>query len=242
MQSLRLPLIAATAICLTVTLAACGGGSKSANSSTSSASTTTTSSSTSAKAAAPAGKLQPRNLDSTGAGAANYTIADYIRDQHLTETPMHQGDPGAPQIDVPLPDGWQSAESDTPDYAYGAIVYKNPDASPSDYTPNIIALLSKLDGPADPQKLLDLAGGEMKNLPGFVAAGDGPATVSGFPAYRIAGEYDLNGGKAASGQETVVIQNANGLFVLQMNATSDESQSKALFDALESIDRTITIS
>ena len=66
-------------------------------------------------------------------------------------------------------------------------------------------------------------------------------TVSGFPAYRIAGEYDMQGGKAASGQETVVIPTQQGLFVLQLNATSDESQSQPLFDAMESIDKTITI-
>ena len=244
MQMQRRHMVAAfTAVCLAATLSACGGGSKD----NASATTTHTSSSsasataTSTKAAAPTGKLQPRGLDTAGAGAANPTIADYIRDQHITETPVHEGDPGAPQINIELPDGWESAGADTPDYAYGALVYTGPEAQGANYTPNIIALLSKLDGPADPDKLLQLAGGEMKNLPGFVAAGDETATVSGFPAYRIAGEYDLQGIKAASGQETVVIQGPGGLYVLQMNATSNEDQSKPLFDALEAIDKSINI-
>ena len=59
-------------------------------------------------------------------------LADFIRDQHITETPVHKGDPGAPQIDVQLPDGWQSAGDDTPDYAYGALVYAGPEAQGAD--------------------------------------------------------------------------------------------------------------
>jgi hypothetical protein len=231
-----------TAVCLTATLSACGGSKDNASSTTTHSSASSTSASASStKAAPPSGKLQPRNLDTAGSAAANPTIADYIRDQHITETPMHQGDPGAPKIEIDLPDGWQTAGADTPDYAYGALVYTGPEAQGANYTPNIIALLSKLDGPADPNKLLQLAGGEMKNLPGFVPAGDETATVSGFPAYRIAGEYDLQGIKAASGQETVVIQGPSGLYVLQMNATSNEDQSKPLFDALEAIDKSINI-
>lgn len=50
-------------------------------------STTTTSATTSAQAAGP-----------------NYTIADYIRDNHIQETPVHHGDPGSPTIDLPVPD------------------------------------------------------------------------------------------------------------------------------------------
>jgi hypothetical protein len=142
---------------------------------------------------------------------------------------------------VQVPDGWDSARDKTPDYAYGAIVYSGPEAQGADYTPNIIAVFSKLDGPVDPDKLLQLAGGEMKNLPGFTPAGEETATVSGFPAYRIAGEYDLQGIKAASGQETIIINGQQGLYVLQLNATSNEAQAKPLFDALETIDKTISI-
>jgi hypothetical protein len=236
MRSRRV-LAAFTSVCLAATLAACGGATKN----TAATSTTGSSTATTTKAAAPSAKLQPRNLDSAGA-TANPTIADYIKDQHISETAIHKGDPGAPQIDVQLPDGWQSAsEDDTPDYAYGALVYTGPEAQGANYTPNIIALLSKLDGPVDQATLLQLAGGEMKNLPGFIPAGEESATVSGFQAYRIAGEYDLQGTKAASGQETIVIPAQQGLYVLQLNATSNEDQSKALFDALEAIDKSITI-
>ena len=244
-MQMRKPVLAAfTSVCLAATLAACGGAAKnnattSSSTPTSAAATSTKAAAPSTKASAPSGKLQPRDLQS--ASAAYPTIADYIRDQHTTETPIHHGDPGAPQIGIQMPDGWQTAGDDTPDYAYGALVYTGPEAQGADYTPNIIALLSKLDGPVDQDKLLQLAGGEMKNLPGFVPAGEETATVSGFPAYRIAGEYDLQGAKAASGQETVVIPAQQGLYVLQLNATSNESQSKALFDALETIDKTITI-
>src|SRR2546429_9119149 len=116
MQMRRGPLIAAfTAVCLSATLAACGGAAKD-NASTShspSSSSSSSASPSSTKATAPAGKLQPRNLEAADGTAANPTIADYIRDQHIAETPIHKGDPGAPQIDLPLPDGWQVAGDDT---------------------------------------------------------------------------------------------------------------------------------
>ncbi len=231
-----------TAVCLSATLGACGGSEKNKSSTSSSTASTSTTTSSSTNAAAPSTKLQPRKLRDSATAGTNPTIADYIRDQHITETQIHRADPGAPRIEIQFPDGWQSAGDNTPDYAYGAIVYSGAGANDSSYTPNIIALVSKLDGPVDPDKLLQLAGGEMKNLPGFVPAGEETATVSGFPAYRIAGEYDMQGVKAASGQETVVFKGSDGLYVLQMNGTSDERQSQALFDALEAIDKSITIS
>jgi Probable lipoprotein LpqN len=238
----RRPMVAAfTVVCLSAMLAACGSQAKEHASTATQSATSSSASSPTTKADAGPNKLQARDLKSAATAATNPTIADYIRDQHITETQIHNGDPDTPQIDVPVPDGWQTAGDKTPDFAYGAIVYTGPDAQGADYTPNIIAVLSKLEGPVDPDKLLQVAGGEMKNLPGFVPAGDETATVSGFPAYRIAGEYDLQGNKAASGQETILISGQSGLYVLQLNATSNENQSKALFDALEAIDKTIKI-
>lgn len=243
MNTHRHPVAAAMAvIMMTAALAACGNGSKSAPATTSSSATHSAASSSSAPApsATSPSKLAPRNLQSES-GTGNYTIADYIKDNHITETPVHQGDPGAPQVDVTFPDGWQSAGPDTPDYAYGALVYTGPEAQGANYTPNIIALLSKLDGPVDAQKLLSFAGGEMKNLPGFVPVGDETGTVSGFTAYRIAGSYDLEGIKAASGQESVVIPAPEGMYILQLNGTSNQDQSDALFTALGAIDKTLKI-
>jgi hypothetical protein len=230
-----------TVVFLSATLAACGGQAKDHASTATKSATSSSASSTTKKADASPNKLQARDLKSAATATTNPTIADYIRDQNITETQIHKGDPGTPQIEVQVPDGWDSAGDKTPDYAYGAIVYSGPEAQGADYTPNIIAVFSKLDGPVDPDKLLQLAGGEMKNLPGFTPAGEETATVSGFPAYRIAGEYDLQGIKAASGQETIIINGQQGLYVLQLNATSNEAQAKPLFDALETIDKTISI-
>ncbi len=242
MQMQRRPMVAAfTVVFLSAMLAGCGSQNKDHASTATKSATSSSASPTAKKADASPNKLQARDLKSAASAATNPTIADYIHDQNITETQIHKDDTGAPQINVQVPDGGDSAGDKTPDYAYGAIVYSGPEAQGADYTPNIIAVLSKLDGPVDPDKLLALAGGEMKNLPGFVPAGDETATVSGFPAYRIAGEYDLQGIKAASGQETIVINGQQGLYVLQLNATSNDAQAKVLFDALETIDKTISI-
>lgn len=43
---------------------------------------------------------------------AKYTIADYVKDNHFTETPIHHGDPG-PNVDLPVPAGWQLNQNAT---------------------------------------------------------------------------------------------------------------------------------
>lgn len=149
-------------------------------------STTTTSATTSAQAAGP-----------------NYTIADYIRDNHIQETPVHHGDPGSPTIDLPVPDDWRllPESSRAP---YGGIVYTQP-ADPND-PPTIVAILSKLTGDIDPAKVLQFAPGELKNLPGFQGSGDGSAaTLGGFSAWQLGGSYSKNGKLRTVAQKTVVI-------------------------------------
>ncbi|WP_207843365.1 LpqN/LpqT family lipoprotein [Williamsia soli] len=37
------------------------------------------------------------------------TIADHIRDNNVKETPIKMGDPDAPTIDLPIPEGWSPA-------------------------------------------------------------------------------------------------------------------------------------
>ncbi|RMI35559.1 LpqN/LpqT family lipoprotein [Nocardia stercoris] len=185
-------------------------------------------------------KLAPPSMpDSSG---PNYTIADYIRDQHITEIPVHNGDAGVPSVRLPMPAGWQDAGPDTPDYATDAITYTGPEAQNSNYTPNIVLLMSQLQGQVDPQQIIGNAGGEMKNLPGFSEIGQGAVTqVSGYPAYRIAGTYDLEGLPAVTAQETIVIPGAGGLYVMQLNATGNENQADVLQAAIHTIDDQIRI-
>jgi len=183
---------------------------------------------------------EPRSLRS-GPGSPNHTIADYVSDERITETPIHRGDPGAPQIDVVFPGDWTVASQQIPDYAYGALLYTGSEAQNLSYPPNIVAVLTKLDGTVDPAKLLEYAGGELKNLPAFVPAFDESATVSGHPAYRIGGGYDFESVRAAAAQETVVIEGAGGLYVLQLNGTSDEREAELLYDGLGAIVESVDI-
>ena len=93
------------------------------------------------------------------------------QENNIQEAPVKRGDPGSPTIDLPVPDGWEPAGENTPDWAYGAIVYTGPEAA--EYTPSIVALVSKLSGNVDPQKIIDLAPGELKNLSGLKAMNEG---------------------------------------------------------------------
>ncbi|MFN3004667.1 LpqN/LpqT family lipoprotein [Mycolicibacterium wolinskyi] len=157
--------------------------------------------------------------------SGNETIADYIAKSNLQETTVSRGTPGAPTIDLPVPDGWtpipEGAEG-----LYGGIVAKAP-TDPND-PPKIIATLVKLTGDADPYKLLSVAPGEVRNLPGY-KGGDGQvSTLSGYPASRLGGSYTKNGVTRMIAQNTVVIENASGFYVLQLNAEGPEADADAL--------------
>jgi hypothetical protein len=224
--SSRAGVIAIAAVALGLGLVGCGADSKTEPA----AKETTSTSTTTSQAAPPPG--QP--------AAANYTIADYIRDNDIVETPVKRGAPGSPAINLPFPPGWQDAGQQTPDWAYGAMVSTDPEFSQN--PPSIIALLSKLTGNVDPAKILEFAPGEIKNLPEYQGADAGkPSQLGGFDATQIGGMYTKDGARRAIAQKTVVIPGKDGLYVLQLNADGTEDQMGALMDATSAIDEQTTI-
>jgi len=215
---------------LAVAILVAGCGSKpSSNTASSKTSTATTTTATSTPAAQP--KVAPR----TAVPGPNPTIADYIKQNGITETPVHRGDPGAPTIDLPIPDGWADAGHDTPADAYWAIVDTGPEAAA--YTPSIVVTVFKLTGNVDQQKILDLAGGELKNLPEFRPMGDGSSTtLSDFPGYQIGGTWSDNGKSKAAAQKTVAVPAGDGINLLRLNADCLEDQIDKAMPATITID------
>lgn len=215
------------------------GGSATAESSTesTSASATTTES---ASATSTKNTLAPVTTTDAPAGP-NYTIADYIADEGIVETPVFPGDPGAPEIVLPFPEGWEDAGDQTPEWAYGAIIYTGPESA--EYTPSMIAIVSKLDGNVDQQKLIDYAPGEVQNLPGYTPVGEGTtSTLAGFPAYQISGTYTGEDGvELVSAQKTAVIPGADGLYILQINVDGTPDQIDLLASATQTVDDDTTI-
>ena len=90
-------------------------------------------------------------------------IREYIDSNGIKETVIRRGEPG-PEIDLPVPAGWE-IKNDVKAAPYGAIVYTKP-AIPTN-PPRILAILSKLTGDVDPQKILELAPGELQQTPGW---------------------------------------------------------------------------
>ena len=223
---------AAVAAVLAVVLSGCGSDTKTAPSTSASASKTTSATTSATAAPSSKPKVSPRQQDSSG---PNPTIASYIQQNNIQETPIKMGDPGAPTIDLPVPDGWEPAGEDTPDWAYGAIVYTGPEGA--EYTPSIVALVSKLTGNVDPQKIIDLAPGELQNLPGFKASNVGEASTLGqYPAFQLGGTWTQDGQTKIVAQKTVVIPGNDGLYVLQLNADGLDDQSAIVGAATNVID------
>ncbi len=217
---------ASITMALVLTLVGCGSDNKSGSktSTTTSTSTSTTTSTTKASSPAPA-------------AGAKYTIADYVKDNHITETPVHHGDPG-PNVDLPVPAGWQINQN--AGTSYGGIVLSQP-ANPAD-PPTISALLSKFTGDVDPAKILQYAPGEVQNLPGYQGNGNGTAsTLGGYQAWQLGGTYQRDGQTRAVAQKTVVIPSQGAVYVLQLNADSLQSEQGPLMDATNVIDDQTTI-
>jgi hypothetical protein len=223
---------AAIAATLAIVLSGCGSGTKTQPSTSTSASNSTSASTSANAAPSTKPKVAPRDQTATG---PNPTIASYIQENKIQETPVKMGDAGAPTIDLPVPDGWETAGSDTPDWAYGAVVYKGPEAA--EYTPSIVALVSKLTGNVDPQKIIDLAPGELQNLPGWKPMNEGETSTLGqYPAYQLGGTWTQDGKTKIVAQKTVVIPGSDGLYVLQLNADGLEDQGEIVSNATNVID------
>lgn len=228
--------VAAIATTLALILSGCGSDTKTTEGSAKTSAETESSETSTSKSASATTKpkVAPRDEVTDGSGP-NETIASYIQANDIQETPIKRGDPGSPTIDLPFPDGWEDAGSDTPEWAYGAIVYTGPEAA--EYTPSIVALVSKLTGNVDPQQIIDLAGGELQNLPDYEGWNDGAVSTLGeFPAFQLGGTWVQDGVTKIVAQKTVVIPGADGLYVLQLNADGLEDQADIVSAATDVID------
>jgi hypothetical protein len=218
-----------SAVALSLALVGCGSDTKSESSSSGSSSTTSASAAatTSGNIALPSDKP---NLE-----GANETLNDYIVKNKIAETPFKPNDPGTPNYDFPFPPDWHNAGDQTPEWAYGAIVYDKP-LNPSD-PPTIIAIASKLVGNVDPAKVLEYAPGAIKNLPEYKSIIEpNMSKLGGFDAIQSAGTFVENGVTRAVAQKTVVVPGKDALFVLQLNAVALEGQEDVVIDAAKVID------
>jgi hypothetical protein len=145
------------------------------------------------------------------------TIAEYITDAKITQTPVKRGDPGAPAIELPVPPGWADVSNRAPEGAYQAFALADPAVAAD--PPTLIAYVAKLSGPVDAAKILEYAPAEIQKLPGYEGPTAGsPTKVGGFDSTQIGGAYTRDGIKRAVGQMTTVIPAQDGLYVLQLNA------------------------
>jgi hypothetical protein len=227
--------VAVAIVALGIGAVGCGSNSTPSNTTSSTASTATTAAPTST--AKPQSKVAPR----TTVPGPNPTIDSYIQQNGITQTPVHRGDPGAPTINFPIPDGWADAGADTPPTAIWAVVDNGPEAAK--YTPSIVATMTKLSGgDLDPQKLLDLAPGELKNLPGFQPKGEGSEdALADFPANEFGGTWTQDGQTKAVAQKTVVITKGDDVYLLRLNIDCLADQMDQVIPATSTIDDKTTI-
>jgi len=222
-------------IALAVVLSGCGSDTKPTAESTSKSAMSTESikSSTSTK------PKVTRTSEAPVAGP-NPTIATYIQENGIVETGVKIGDPVAPPVNLPVPPGWEIvAPEEQPEWAYGAIVNTEPEWS--DDQPNVIAIMSKLEGDVDADRVLALAPGELKNLPAYDGGEGEPSTLAEYPATVLGGTYTRDGATRFIAQKTVLIPAPDGLYVLQLNVDGPEDARDVLNAVTDAIDNETTI-
>jgi len=162
-------------------------------------------------------------------------LHQYIVDNKIAEFPVEKDQPGTPKVEFPLPSGWNPAGDMTPDWAYGAIYYGDK-IKPLDDATFMYAIASKLTGNVDPQKILDLAPGQLNELPGFKPS-EPPSRdkFAGFDAVNYVGTYVVDGKTRSVGQETIVVPGKDGLFVYQLNGEAPGGEEQAVIDAADVI-------
>lgn len=168
------------------------------------------------------------------------TIAEYLEQNNITQTMVKRGEPGVPELNLPMPAGWADVGADTPKEAYGAIYLQAAAQAPN--PPAIIARMARLDGNADPAKLLEYAPNAVTRAPGWDGPTTGrPSTLGGFDAVQIAGIATLDGGPTFVARKTVVITAPQNLYLLALDAQGPLDQQQALMEAMRVIDEQTTI-
>lgn len=213
------------AAALSLTLVGCGSATKTAES--------------------PASEEKAAGATTSSAIAApeemrNRTLNQYITDNKIAEVPIKPNEPGTPKVDFPFPPDWVPAGDRTPEWAYGAIYYEK--AVDPENPPFLYAIASKLTGDVDPAEIIELAPGQLNDLPEFTPIGEPErGKVGGFDAIDYVGTYVWEGKTRAVGQQTIVIPGKDAVFVLQLNGEAPEGQEQAVIDAARIIQEKTTI-
>lgn len=228
---------AAAAAALALVLSGCGSDTKPAASSSSEKSSEKSSSEKTTTSKKP---KMTKSSEPAPAGD-NPTILTYTQENGITQIPVFADDPTAPPVNIPIPNGWEEVSpEDLPEGLYGGAVYAGPDFEQD--PPQIQVIYVRMEGPADPQAIIDVAGGELNNLPGYEPGNPGETSTLGeYPAYVLGGSFNASGEERLIAQKTVVIPAADGLYVLQLNVAGPVEAGGAIADATEQIDSETTI-
>jgi hypothetical protein len=236
MRASALTGVAAAMTALAVVLSGCGSDTKTATESSSKTET-----SKADKTTTTSKKPKVTKTSEAPTAGPNPTIATYISENNIQEIGIKMGDPTAPAVNLPIPPDWMplSQQDGAPDWAYGMIVNTLPEyeADP----PNVIAIMSKLVGNVDPDQIIALAPGELKNLPDYDGGDGEPSTLADYPAVVLGGTYTRDGATRFIAQKTVLIPAPDGQYVLQLNVDGPEEARDTLNAVTESIDNETTI-
>jgi hypothetical protein len=170
------------------------------------------------------------------------TFDQFIQRHGVQLATVQIGDPSAPTINSPLPDGWQWVTMTEADDSYAAIVYAGPEAT--QYGPSIVTTLAKFTNYVDYVEVVKALLGEARNMPGqnFIAAA--PTALCGYFGYHQLGTWIGVGPEenALCARSVVVVPTTSGdVYLLEFTGNGSLAQGDILSAAYNIIAKQTTI-
>ncbi|WP_067570053.1 LpqN/LpqT family lipoprotein [Nocardia acidivorans] len=116
------------------------------------------------------------------------TIAEYLVAAEIEITPVQPGEAGAPEVSLPLAQGWQAVDAAMFPGAYG--VYTRPPEN--GWADNVVLLVGRLSKPCNPAELLESAFADARQLPDWRELNAEIGDYQGFPSAAVTGTYSVD--------------------------------------------------
>ncbi|SUA73355.1 Probable lipoprotein LpqN [Nocardia otitidiscaviarum] len=113
------------------------------------------------------------------------SIAEYLASAGVQVESVAPEAPGAPQISIPVPEGWQQMNPAQFPGAYGVWAT----APEGGWADNAVVLVAKFSEPMDSSKLLECGFTDARRLPEWQELDTHTGEFNGFPSSAITGTY-----------------------------------------------------
>ncbi|WP_068164592.1 LpqN/LpqT family lipoprotein [Rhodococcus phenolicus] len=146
------------------------------------------------------------------------TLRAYLDAHEVALVSVHPGDPGHPDVAIPLPDGWAEVAHDVFPQAHTVIVA--PEYIIDDWSPNAVLLHGRMSRWRPTDELLDVAGSEALALPEWNELRSSATDFHGHRSVFVHGTYRVEGVEFTAATRYLVIDDEYDRYLTQLTVTT----------------------